>query len=93
MDGIVRERDVFDFDIFKGPFVEKLDRAITDNVGREDCGLRYDRGIASCSDTSENVLRRGRAEMAGDVTVGHGCSRVKGFAETGCACAVLARRS
>jgi hypothetical protein len=32
---VIREGDVFDFDIFKGPLVEKLDGAITDNFGGE----------------------------------------------------------
>ena len=80
MDGYVRERDVFDFDIFKGPFVEKLDRAVTDNVGREDCILRYDGGIASYS--ARQRRSRGEAQkrrhgiLPSDMVA-------EGFAETG----------
>jgi hypothetical protein len=33
--GVIREGDVFDFDVFKGPLVEKLDGAITDDFGGE----------------------------------------------------------
>ena len=32
---IVRQGDVFDFDVFKGPFVEEFNGAITDNIGWE----------------------------------------------------------